>query len=70
MPHLNNALDRRAAVPAGGDLLNRLFATLWLWQFRLRSRRELARLDNDMLRDIGLDPFVRAREVAKPFWRA
>ncbi|NNG04315.1 MAG: DUF1127 domain-containing protein [Inquilinus sp.] len=69
MSHLNNAVDRRAALPGVVEILNRAVATLWLWQFRLRSRRELSRLDQSMLRDIGLDPFSRAREVAKPFWR-
>ena len=70
MPNLNNALNRGTALPAGADLLNRALTTLWLWQFRLRSRRELARLDDAMLRDVGLNPFSRDREVAKPFWRA
>ena len=36
---------------------------------RLRARRELAALDADQLRDVGLDPDMIRREIAKPFWR-
>jgi uncharacterized protein YjiS (DUF1127 family) len=37
---------------------------------RVRARRELAALDADQLRDVGLDPDMIRREIAKPFWRA
>jgi hypothetical protein len=33
-------------------------------------RRQLAQLDDRLLRDIGLDPLETRREVAKPFWLA
>jgi len=33
------------------------------------ERKSLARLDPHLLRDIGLDPHMVARECAKPFWR-
>ena len=36
---------------------------------RVRARRELAGLDADQLRDVGLDPDMIRREIAKPFWR-
>jgi uncharacterized protein YjiS (DUF1127 family) len=37
---------------------------------RVRARRELAALDADQLRDVGLDRDMIRREIAKPFWRA
>jgi uncharacterized protein YjiS (DUF1127 family) len=42
------------------------FATIAL---RRRERRQLARLDAHLLRDIGLDAPEAEAECAKPFWR-
>lgn len=42
--------------------------TLALWIRRRRTRRALARLTADELRDVGLTPEQAARETAKPFW--
>jgi uncharacterized protein YjiS (DUF1127 family) len=39
------------------------------WVERVRQRDLLMGLDERMLRDIGLTPDVRTREVTKPFWR-
>jgi uncharacterized protein YjiS (DUF1127 family) len=65
---------RPAAVrPAGAGLVRSagaLFATVWTWSFRTRSRRCLAQLDERLMRDIGLDPVEWRREVDKPFWKA
>lgn len=41
-----------------------LLAGLW------RQRRGLARLDERMLRDIGVSPQEAAREAARPLWDA
>lgn len=40
-----------------------------LWYGRWSSRRQLARMDDRMLRDIGLGPRQQVREARKPFWR-
>lgn len=50
---------------AKGNLIQR--ATLWahLW----RSRRSLARLERDLLEDLGLTVRIADREASKPFWR-
>jgi uncharacterized protein YjiS (DUF1127 family) len=37
--------------------------------WRARSRRELAGLHPDQLRDVGLDAAMVKREAAKPFWK-
>ena len=38
------------------------------WDQRRRSRAALARLDQNILRDIGIDAPRAAREAARPFW--
>jgi uncharacterized protein YjiS (DUF1127 family) len=40
------------------------------WQDRVRARRELARLDERMLHDIGINRMDAEFEASKPFWRA
>ena len=39
------------------------------WRRRRRSRGDLARLDDRILRDIGLTRCDAANEIDKPFWR-
>jgi len=44
-------------------------AVLWEWRRRRNGRLELARLDERMLRDIGLTRADAEYEMNKPFWR-
>jgi uncharacterized protein YjiS (DUF1127 family) len=46
-----------------------VFEHLAVWQDRRRQRSILARLDDRMLRDIGLTYADVEGEIAKPFWR-
>lgn len=46
-----------------------LSETLSLWQDRARQRRCLARLDDRLLRDIGIDRTDVLGEFRKPFWK-
>lgn len=59
---------RRAARPRRGavSVVARLFQT---WRTRVKARRALARLDDHMLRDIGLDRLTANREVSRRFWQ-
>lgn len=43
-------------------------ATLLRWSERRRSRRALALLTPELLRDIGLDREAALKEAKKPFW--
>jgi len=54
---------------AGGmiEILRRL---LRQWHRRQTTRRQLARLSERELADIGCDPLLAEREAAKPFWMA
>lgn len=49
----------------------RAFGSLvFRWETLRRTRKDLSRLDEHMLRDIGMDPALARLETAKPFWRA
>lgn len=45
------------------------FEQLAVWQERRRQRFNLARLDDRMLRDIGLSTVDVQHEISKPFWK-
>jgi len=49
--------------------LARLVELLQEWRDRYRQRRQLATLDQYMLRDIGLSSADVDQELHKPFWR-
>jgi uncharacterized protein YjiS (DUF1127 family) len=51
------------------ELLRGVCATLREWRRRRNGRLELARLDDRMLRDIGLTRIDAEYEINKPFWR-
>jgi uncharacterized protein YjiS (DUF1127 family) len=57
---------RLPRLPAAGELI----ALAAVWRQRLRQRRQLARLDDALLKDIGLTRCDAEMESAKPFWRA
>lgn len=50
-------------------LLSGAGAVLHEWRRYKNSRSELSRLDERMLRDIGLTRFDAEYEMNKPFWR-
>ena len=60
---------QQAALDALGDTTQWVFASLREWRRRSRERHELARLDERMLRDIGLSHAQREFLANKPFWR-
>ena len=51
-------------------MLGLIVATLRKWHRRRATRRELARLDERMIRDIGLDPGAVYYEASQSFWRS
>ncbi|CAD5203040.1 DUF1127 domain-containing protein [Pseudomonas sp. FEN] len=59
----NNASSAQASLPL------RVLANLMLWQRRIASRHQLARLDSRLLADAGISEAQRYEELSKPFWR-
>ena len=64
MPALILSRSLAADRPASGPSLPRL------WLDRLRTRRALAALHPEQIREAGLDPWRLHAEIRKPFWRS
>jgi uncharacterized protein YjiS (DUF1127 family) len=61
--------DRGTAVAALARSARRFAALPRLWRRRRRDRRELGRLDDRTLKDIGLTRSDAEFLINKPFWR-
>lgn len=51
------------------EMIDTVDRVLALWHFRAKSRRDMERLDDRLLRDMGFDPLEARRESDKPFWK-
>ncbi len=75
MTHIVECRFPGAGIGAAGALSGlanlpmRISQTLDMWYDRARQRRHLARLDDRLLSDIGVDRATAMKEVSKPFWR-
>ena len=58
----SNTVNNQASMPL------RVLANLMLWQRRISSRHQLARLDSRLLADAGISEAQRYEELSKPFW--
>jgi uncharacterized protein YjiS (DUF1127 family) len=62
------------AAPARRPQLRATALRVWLaievWIERYRQRRQLQRLSDHLLRDMGIDRAEAVCEADKPFWRA
>lgn len=65
--HAVRSLER--PLPPLAAVLYRAAATVADWEERHRTRKALKRLDDRMLRDIGLTAAHRAAECGKGFWQ-
>ena len=59
----------RPAAINGSGLVAKLLTTLLGWSARARERRSLYRLDDHLLKDIGLTRADVEREASKHFWQ-
>ena len=59
----SNTVNTQTSMPL------RVLANLMLWQRRISSRHQLARLDSRLLADAGISEAQRYEELSKPFWR-
>ncbi len=55
------------------DHISRYLAALWetlfTWRKRASQRRQLASLEDRLLKDMGISRADAEREASKPFWR-
>jgi uncharacterized protein YjiS (DUF1127 family) len=68
-PIVSQRVRRRALRDRLRDAVIRIHTRLSEWRRLSRSRADLARLDDRMLRDIGVTRVDVWREINKPFWR-
>lgn len=66
---LSSGLRFNDTTTAQASLPLRVLASVSLWQRRLASRHQLARLDARLLADAGISEAQRYEELSKPFWR-
>ncbi len=67
--HTASISRRQTALDALSEASDQVLAILQEWRRRIRGRQELARLDDRMLKDIGLSHAEREFLANKPFWR-
>lgn len=70
MPHPNRLPWPLLRLPSLGTWSGDGLALLRLWRRRASTRRDLATLTPEQMRDTGLSPAMVRRESAKPFWEA
>jgi uncharacterized protein YjiS (DUF1127 family) len=73
----SGSASRRAFSSGLGDAVRRMSSTslvvcdtLCVWSDRVRQRRQLLSLSDQMLSDIGVSRADVFKECEKPFWRA
>jgi len=64
-----SARNRRTALDDLSDAAQWVFATLRQWRRRSREREQISRMDERMLKDIGITRGEALRLSSKPFWR-
>jgi uncharacterized protein YjiS (DUF1127 family) len=74
VPEMTSAYDLtqalyRMPLPPLSRLVLTFAVTLVIWDLRRRTRKDLGRLPDHLLQDVGLDPFTAHLEADKPFWR-
>lgn len=67
LEHERPSTARPLATPT--SRLLRIVARVSLWRRNLRTRRQLAELDERLLADAGISAAERVAELRKPFWR-
>lgn len=68
-PLLNKVYHGQAALPPLSRVAVAMAQVVVNWEIRRQTRRNLAKLDPHLLRDIGLQPHAVQAECEKPFWR-
>lgn len=61
-------LERSQALPPLSRALMGLTVVVLRWEMRHRTRKSLAKLDDHLLKDVGLGRLEAQEEWDKPFW--
>ena len=61
--------NRRTALDDLSDAAQWVLTTLRQWRRRSREREQISRMDERMLKDIGITRAEALRLSSKPFWR-
>lgn len=73
IPHLRNiqttTLCNTTQKTQPQALLQQWLKRLKSWRVNWRTRRQLAQMDDDLLKDIGVSRGEAEYESGKPFWR-
>ena len=69
MSPVETLVFRPASLPPLSRVVLRAAVLVLAWENRARTRKQLRKLDNHMLRDIGLDALTADAECNRPFWR-
>ena len=67
--HAGNSMAVGRPVRSLAEWLSSLEMVLRSWHRRAEQRHQLGKLDEHLLKDIGVDRWAAAAEAAKPFWR-
>ena len=74
LPVLWERIDESSAAEGATvrivDIVTALLSHLAAWQQRSSTRRHLAGMSDDMLKDVGLSRADAHQESRKPFWKA
>ena len=63
-----SARNRRTALDDLSDAAQWVLGTLRQWRRRSREREQISRMDERMLKDIGITRAEALRLSSKPFW--
>jgi len=66
----NNSFSTGGENIAKRGVVSSVLETLVVWQARASMRRQMANLDQDNLKDMGLNAYQVNAETQKPFWQA
>lgn len=61
-------LERSQALPPLSRALMGLTVVVLRWEMHHRTRKSLAKLDDHLLKDVGLSRAAAEQEWDKPFW--
>jgi uncharacterized protein YjiS (DUF1127 family) len=69
MSSVETLLHSPASLPPLSRLVLAAALRVATWETRQRTRKTLNRLDDHLLRDVGLDPLTAEAEASRKFWQ-